>query len=111
MSSKKAEAFFDKVESAGLSRAFGRMNDIASDELGVYLEDIIEDAVYEMEKPVCRVRYEDKDGERYIFETRRADEDEYQFACSYEMVDDRIYYQALTQVREYMKLGYEICFK
>ena len=29
---------------------------------------------------------------------------------SFRLIDDRISYQALTQVRELIKMGYDICF-
>ena len=112
MSSKKTETFFEKVEAAGLSEAFGKLTTIASETVGIYLEDMVDDMVSEMESPVCRVRYEKKETgeEAYIFETRRAEEEEYHFAVLYAMQNDMISYRALTQVREYLKMGYEVCF-
>lgn len=110
---KKTDEFFEKIEKAGLDRAFERMSTIASDTLGCYLEDIIDDSVYEMEKPECRVRYceKDQDGhEVYIFEIRQHGEEEYGFSKSFRLIDDRISYQALTEIRELLRLGYDICF-
>lgn len=112
MNMRKTEEFFEALEKAGLSKAFSKMSDIAFNTLDAYLEDIVDDAVYEMQKPVCRVRYEKKDGkEWYIFETRQNEEDEFGLDTAYELQNDMIYYQALTQVRELFRLGYDITFK
>ena len=109
---KKTDAFFEQVSAAGLDGAFGKMSTIASNTLGVYLEDIVDDMVAEMERPVCRVRYQKtEDGsEAYVFEERRADEEEYHFAVLYPMVNDTVSFQAVTQIREYLRMGYDICF-
>ncbi len=110
---KKTDDFFAKIEAAGLTKAFEKMAGIAYDTLGCYLEDLIDDAVFEMEKPKCRIRYceKDQDGDEcYIFETRQNDEEEYGLTASYRLIDDRISYQALTQVREMVRLGYDIHF-
>ena len=66
-----------------------------------------------MKKPECRIRYceKDQDGyECYIFEIRQSGEEEYGFSKSFRLIDDRISYQALTEIRELMKLGYKIYF-
>lgn len=110
---KKTNAFFDKVSKAGLDGAFGKMSTIASETVGVYLEDIIDDMVAEMERPSCRIRYCEKDQhghECFIFEIRQNDEEEYGFSKSFRLIDDRISYQALTEIRELIRLGYDICF-
>lgn len=110
---KKTDEFFDKLTKAGLNAAFDKMTGIASSTIGVYLEDIIDDAVAEMERPVCRIRYceKDQDGDEcFIFETRQSNEEEFGFSMSFRLIDDRISYQALTQVRELIKMGYDICF-
>lgn len=109
---EKTEAFYKAVERNGLDSSFTLMNALASDKLGVHLDDIIEDAVRAMERPTCRIRYEKaKDGtERYVFETKRNDDETFGFMCSYELRDDMLHYQALTQVRELIKLGYRVIF-
>lgn len=110
---KKTDAFFDAVSAAGLDSAFGKMSTMSSETIGVFLEDLIDDAVAEMERPVCRIRYceKDQDGhECFIFEIRQSDEGEYGFSKSFRLIDDRISYQALTEVRELIRLGYNICF-
>lgn len=66
-----------------------------------------------MNQPECRIRYceRDQDGhECYIFEVRQSDEKEYDFAKSFRLIDDRISYMALTEIRELIKLGYSITF-
>ena len=66
-----------------------------------------------MKKPECRIRYceKDQDGhECYIFEIRQSNEEEYGFSKSFRLIDDRISYQSLTEIRELMKLGYKIYF-
>ncbi|MBR2890368.1 MAG: hypothetical protein IKC09_08855 [Oscillospiraceae bacterium] len=110
---KKTDEFFEAVEKAGLMRAFEKISTIAADKIECYLEDLVDDFVAETEQPVCRVRYAElEDGtEHYIFEIRQHDEDEYHFAYSYQLEDDRLSYQALTQIREMMKLGYKIIFQ
>ena len=111
---KKIEQFLEEVERKGLSSYFSKISEIASDELDSFLEDIIEDALREEDRPVCRIRYQFADGgpERYIFETRGSDEDEWSFMCSFEVKDDNmIHYTVLTQIRELIRTGYEVCFK
>ena len=56
------ERFFRRLEKAGLYEAFCRMEDIAAETLGLSIEDAIEAAVAEMQKPQCRVRYEENGG-------------------------------------------------
>lgn len=110
---QKTKDFFAKIEAAGLSKAFGKMTGIAFETLGCYLEDLIDDAMYEAEKPECRIRYceKDQDGDEcYIFEIRQSENEEFGFSKSFRLIDDRISYQALTAVRELMKLGYDIHF-
>lgn len=63
--------------------------------------------------PECRIRYceKDQDGhECYIFEIRQSDEEEFGFAKSFRIIDDRISYMVLTEIRELIKLGYNITF-
>lgn len=64
---------------------------------------------------MCRIRFQSiensPDGkERYIFEIRQADEKEYGFMCSYDLQNDMLHFTALTQVRELLKLGYDVFF-
>lgn len=66
-----------------------------------------------MERPECRIRYceKDQDGhECYIFEIRQSGEEEFDFAKSFRLIDDRISYTALTEIRELTRLGYSITF-
>lgn len=66
-----------------------------------------------MKKPECRIRYceKDQDGyECYIFEIRQSSEEKYGFSKIFRLIDDRISYQAITEIRELLKLGYEIYF-
>lgn len=66
-----------------------------------------------MNQPECRIRYceKDQDGhECYIFEIRQNGEEEFDFAKSFRLIDDRISYMALTEIRELTKLGYSITF-
>lgn len=112
---EKLDKFFDRVRVAGLDEAFDRMTEMAEEELGSYLEDLLEEAVAAQNRPVCRIRYQSiedsPDGkERYIFEIRQADEEEYGFMCSYDLQNDMIHFTALTQIRELMKQGYTIQF-
>ena len=110
---KKTDDFFAKIEAAGLSSAFAKMSGIASETIGCYLEDLIDDAVYEMEKPECRIRYceKDQDGDEcYIYETRQDEGEEFGLSKSFRLIDDRISYQALTELRELMRLGSGIHF-
>ena len=110
---KKTDEFFAKIEAAGLDKAFSKMTDIALKTFGCYLEDLIDDSVYEMQRPECRIRYceRDRDGDEcYIFEIRQKSNEEFRFSKSFRLIDDRLSYQALTEVRELMKLGYNIYF-
>lgn len=110
---KKTNDFFAKVKAAGLEDVFGKMTGIAFETLGCYLEDLIDDGVYEQERPECRIRYceKDQDGDEcYVFEIRQNDKEEFGFSKSFRLIDDRISYQALTEVRELMKLGYDVRF-
>lgn len=64
-------------------------------------------------QPECRIRYceRDQDGhECYIFEIRQNSAEEFDIAKSFRLVDDRISYMALTEIRELTKLGYSITF-
>ena len=110
---KKTDDFFAKIETAGLDKAFAKMTDIAFDTLGCYLEDLIDDEMHEMEQPECRIRYceKDQDGDEcYIFEIRQSEGEEYGFSKSFRLIDDRLSYQAITEIRELLKLGYKIYF-
>lgn len=111
---KKAADFFEAVEKAGLKRAFEKISAIAADKIGCYLEDLIDDFVVETKQPECRIRYckKDQDGDEcYIFETRQSGDEEFGLCISFLLIDDMINYQALTQIREMMHLGYKIQFK
>lgn len=63
---KKTDEFQKAIEAAGLAEAFGKMCTIASETIGVHLDYLIDDAVYQMEnptpetKPVWRVFYQDR---------------------------------------------------
>lgn len=48
---KKTNDFFAKIKEAGLEEAFGKMTSIAFETMGCYLEDLIDDSVYQMENP------------------------------------------------------------
>lgn len=121
----KNDAFYEAIKKAGLERAYSKICDISFDTLGCYLDDLIDDELWNEEKPVCRVRY-DKDcfgeGEHYVFEYRKFDEEEWTFDSAFPLVSfedgklvigkgDLLNYTALTKVREMMKYGYAICFK
>lgn len=112
---EKLDKFFERVSAAGLDEAFDKLTEIAEEELGSYLEDLLNEAVKAEERPVCRIRFQSiensPDGkERYIFEIRQADEREYGFMCSYDLQNDMLHFTALTQVRELLKLGYDVFF-
>lgn len=108
---KKYNEFFKKVEEAGLLRAFSKISDLASETLDCYLEDIVDDFVAEQERPLARIRYEQSgDNEYYIMESRPADEDEWTFCSSWLLTDDKVHYTALTQIREFMRYGYNVFF-
>ena len=61
----------------------------------------------------CRIRYEENwrgEGEYFIFECKFADEDEWGLDTAFKCEDDRISYQALTKIRELMKMGIRFYF-
>jgi len=68
-----------------------------------------------MSKPrlQCRIRYVknwlDK-GEYYVFENKWTNEPDTEWGLdtAYQLVDDRISYQALTKIRDLMRLGIEV---
>lgn len=49
-------------------------------------------------------------GEHYVFESKRSDENEWGTEVAFKLIDDRLSYQALTQVREWMRLGVDFRF-
>lgn len=111
---KKTDEFFEAVEKAGLMRAFEKISTIAADKIECYLEDLVDDFVAETQQPECRIRYceKDQDGDEcFVFETRQSSEEEFGLCVSFRLIDDRLSYQALTQIRELMKLGYKIWFQ
>lgn len=111
--SKKTDLFYEKLEKAGLMRAMYKIEQIANDVLEETLEDIIDDAMYEEERPQCRIRYCEKDAEGnecYIFEIRQDHNEEFGFCMSFRLINDMLSYQALTQIRELKKMGYDIYF-
>ena len=63
----------------------------------------------------CRIRYDenyrDTGKEYYVFETKWTTEEEWGLDTAFPVKDDMISYQALTRVRETMKLGIEIIWR
>lgn len=49
-------------------------------------------------------------GSSHIYETRQDEGEEFGLSKSFRLIDDRISYQALTELRELMRLGYGIHF-
>ena len=108
----RIELFAEAVEKAGLMDAFIKLSEIASNEVGAYLDDIIAEYMAWEDKPLARIRYVERDGtESYICEFRMSEEDDWSFDSSWELREDMIHYTALTKVRELMKQGYRISFK
>ena len=65
------------------------------------------------EKLEARIRYEEDwngMGEHFVYELKRADEDEWGLDSAFKLIDDRLSYQALTKIREYMRLGIDFHF-
>jgi len=61
----------------------------------------------------CRIRYEEDwkgQGEYYIFENKWTNEEEWGLDTAFALKDDRISYEALTKVRELMKMGIHFYF-
>lgn len=112
---EKADRFWNKVDMAKLTYPASRICDIAEDELGTRLEDIIDEYLARELRPECRIRYESakesRDGkEKYIFEIRRSKDENYGFMCSFDLQNDMIHYTALTEVRELLNMGYDVHF-
>ncbi len=108
---KKIAKFDTAIEKAGLFLAYDKLNNIAEETLGTFLDDMIEQAAKEDCKPECRVRYVKNDeGEWYNFEIRQNEDEDFGLDTSFRLVDDRLSYQALTKIRELMKLDYRIYF-
>lgn len=109
---EKVQGFLDEVAKRGLWSSFEQISALCQEKLFFDLEESIEAMLEEEERPICRVRYEEKDGrEQYIFENRQHDEDEFGLDMAFHLQNDMVSYQALTKVREYLRLGYHICFK
>ena len=108
---KKTAKFDTAIEKAGLFPAYDKLNKIAEETLGTFLDDMIEQTVKEDCKPECRGRYiQNNEGEWYNFEIRQNEDDNFGLDTSFRLVDGRLNYQALTKIRELMKLGYRIYF-
>lgn len=108
---EKIAKFDTSIEKAGLFPAYDKLNNIAEETLGTFLDDMIEQTVKEDCKPECRVRYiQNNEGEWYNFEIRQNEDDNFGLDTSFQLVDGRLNYQALTKIRELMKLGYRIYF-
>lgn len=61
-------------------------------------------------KMVGRIRYAENwhgEGEHFVFEWKWDDEDENQWTltCAAPVVNDMVHYTALTQIREWQKIG------
>lgn len=109
----KTEKFWDRLEDCGARMSTAKLCEVAQEELGAELEDIIDEWLEEQHKPICRIRYQsfEEGPESYIFELRKDEDDDWSFMCSYELKNDMVHFTALTQIRELMRKGYGICFR
>ena len=89
-------------------------------------ERVIDESIEDPDKPrlECRIRYEENwsgQGEYYVFENKWTDEEGWGLDCAFPLVSyddgklvvgkgDLLNYQALTKVRELMKLGIQFYF-
>jgi len=78
-------------------------------------EQIYESEIIDPDEPrlECRIRYEADwcgRGEHFIFENKWTNEDEWGFDTAFKLVDERLSYEALTKIRELMRMGIDFYF-
>ena len=113
---KKTDLLEDKVNAAGLGRAVDRLDGLVADIFDEGLYDILDEYDRRESRPLARVAYEEKSqycdgGEAFVIylDTERTGDWGMSVACS--IKDERVSYQLVTQIRELMRLGYEIHWK
>ena len=113
---KKTEQLNQKLEAAGLFRATDRVDALVEDIYGESWYDILDEHERREARPLARVAYEEKSrycdgGEAYVIylDPERNGDWGMSVACS--LRDNMVSYQLVTQIRELMRLGYEIIWK
>ena len=113
---KKTEILERKLAANGLERAIDRLDGHVSDIFGEGLYDILDDYERREGRPLARVSYEEKskycDGqEAYVIYLDTERNGDWGMSCAFSLVNDRVSYQLVTQIRELMRLGYDILWK
>ena len=113
---KKTEQLNQKLEAAGLFRATDRVDALVEEIYGECLYDILDEHERRGVRPRARVAYEEKSqyadsGEAYVIylDTGRSGDWGMSVACP--LKENMVSYQLVTQIRELMRLGYEIIWK
>lgn len=60
-----------------------------------------------------RIRYDENwlgQGEHYVYEIRQKGE-EWSLECAFPVINNAVHYEAITRIREWMKLGVDIHFE
>ena len=113
---KKSEMLDRKLEANGLARAAYRIDGHVRDIYDEGLFDILDDYERREARPLARVAYEENshycDGlEAYVIYLDPERKDDWGMCMACALKDDRVSYQLVTQIRELMRLGYEIIWK
>lgn len=113
---KKSELLDRKLEAAGLSRATDRVDALVEEVYEEGLFTILDEYERREARPLARVAYEEEShycdgGEAYVIylDSERNGDWGMSVACS--LRDNMVSYQLVTQIRELMRLGYEILWK
>ena len=110
---KKTDQFEKKVSAAGLDRAVERLDGFVEEFFGESLYDILNSHDRRERRPLARVAYEEHSkycdgGEAYVIYLDTERTGDWGMSVAYSLRDDRVSYQLVTQIRELMRLGYEI---
>lgn len=110
---KKTELLEEKVAAAELSRAADRLDGLVAEVFEDGLYDLLDEQEQREGRPLARVAYEEKSrycngGEAYVIYLDTARSGDWGMSCACPVKNDMVSYQLVTQIRELMRLGYEI---
>jgi len=110
---KKTEQLNKKVCDAHLGGAVDRLDGFVEELFGESLYDILDEYDRRERRPLARVAYESNSkycdgGEAYVIYLDAERTGNWGMSVACPLRDDRVSYQLVTQIRELMRLGYEI---
>jgi len=113
---KKTEQLNQKLEAAGLFRATDRVDALVEEIYGECLYDILDEHERREARPLARVAYEEKSGycdggEAYVIYLDPERNGDWGMSVACALKENMVSYQLVTQIRELMRLGYEIIWK